>query len=66
MFPTYLADVMNTFPSPNANNSNPNLWLLSKEIFNRMHDEKYKLDLESKNGFGISIIIFFILMIPTE
>ncbi len=61
VFPTYLADVMNTFPSPNANNSNPNLWLLSKEIFNRMHDEKYKLDLESKKWvWNIHNYIFYI------
>lgn len=61
VFPTYLADVMNTFPFPDANNSNPNLWLLSKEIYNRMHDAKYKLDLESKKWvWNIHNYIFYI------
>lgn len=61
VFPTYLADVMNTFPSPDANNSNPNLWLLSKEIFNRMHDEKYGLDLETKKWiWSIHNYIFYV------
>ena len=61
VFPTYLADVINTFPFPDANNSNPNLWLLSKEIFNRMHDEKYGLDLETKKWiWSIHNYIFYI------
>lgn len=61
VFPTYLADVINTFPSPDANNSNPNLWILSKEIFNRMHDEKYGLDLETKKWiWSIHNYIFYI------
>ena len=61
IFPTYLVDVINTFPSPNANNSDPNLWLLSKEIFNRMHDEKYGLDLETKKWvWSIHNYIFYI------
>ena len=61
VFPTYLADVINTFPCPDANNSNPNLWILSKEIFNRMHDEKYGLDLETKKWvWSIHNYIFYI------
>ena len=61
VFPNYLADVINTFPFPDANNSNPNLWLLSKEIFNRMHDKKYGLDLETKKWiWSIHNYIFYI------
>lgn len=61
VFPTYLADVMNTLPSPDANNSNPDLWILSKEIFNRMHDEKYGLDLETKKWiWSIHNYIFYV------
>ena len=48
ILPTHLADVINSIPLPNAFNSNPDLWTVSKEISNRIHDEKYSLDNETK------------------
>ena len=48
ILPTHVADVINSIPLPNAFNSNPDLWTVSKEISNRIHDEKYSLDNETK------------------
>jgi len=48
IFPTYLLNVIHTLPYPDAPNSDPSLWLLSKEIYSRMEDDKYALDLETK------------------
>lgn len=45
VLPTYLADVINTFPFPDKFQSNPKIWLFSKELDNRIKDEKYSFDL---------------------
>jgi len=48
ILPTYMADVINSIPNPTHFNSNPDLWPLSKEISNRIHDENYSLDENTK------------------
>lgn len=61
ILPTYLADVINSIPQPNNPNSNPETWLMSKEINNRIHDEKYNLDIETKKWiWSIHNFIFYI------
>jgi hypothetical protein len=42
--PTYLANIMNTFPLPEEYCSNPDKWVFSKEIYSRLMDKKYNLD----------------------
>ena len=48
VLPTHIADVINSIPLPDAHNSNPEIWGISKEIWNRIHDEKYSFDNETK------------------
>jgi hypothetical protein len=47
--PTYLANVMNTFPLPGEFCSSPDRWVFSKEIYSRLSDQKYSLDVEAQN-----------------
>lgn len=61
ILPTYIADVINSIPQPDNPNSNPETWLMSKEISNRIHNEKYNLDLETKKWiWSIHNFIFYI------